>query len=359
MNDQLQYKCPCCGGSIEFSSELQKMQCPYCDTEFEIETLQSYDDDLKVGEGDEMFWNTDGKEWSDGEDENLVSYICNSCGGEIVCDASTAATHCPFCDNPVIMQGNLSGTLRPDFVIPFKLNREAAVENLKKHLLNKKLLPKVFKDENHICEVKGIYVPFWLFDTDANARVRFRTTRVRSWSDPRYHYTETSHYSVIRGGHIGFSNVPADGSSKMADELMESIEPYDISDAVDFKTAYLSGYFADKYDVSADQSVQRVNERVKNSTEDAFASTVVGYASVIKEGSTVSLKNGHAKYALLPVWMLNTEWNSEKYTFAMNGQTGKFVGDLPCDTKAYWKWWGIFTAAASAVLSLISVFFFR
>ena len=362
MNEQLQYKCPCCGGSIEFSSELQKMQCPYCDTEFEMETLKGYDEDLHVGEKDAMDWDTEsemGSEWKEGEENGLVSYICESCGGEIVCDVNTAATHCPFCDNPVIMKGNLAGALRPDLVIPFKLDRKAAVESLKKHLMNKKLLPKVFRDENHIEEVKGIYVPFWMFDTDADAKVRFRTTRVRHWSDANYRYTETSYYSVVRGGRIGFANVPADGSSKMADDLMESIEPYDFSEAVDFGTAYLSGYFADKYDVSAEESVKRVNERVKNSTEDAFASTVQGYASVVKEASTISLQNGSAKYALLPVWMLNTEWNGEKYTFAMNGQTGKFVGDLPCDKKAYWRWWWTYTGIASAVLSVISVLFFR
>lgn len=52
-----------------------------------------------------------------------------------------------------------------------------------RHLRGKRLLPKVFKDQNHIDEIKGIYVPFWLFDTDADADIRYRATKVRSWSD--------------------------------------------------------------------------------------------------------------------------------------------------------------------------------
>ncbi len=334
-----EYKCPCCGGAIAFDSTLQKMKCPYCDTEFEMDTLKSYDAELKNDRADEMNWETEaGAEWQNGEADGLRSYICNSCGGEIVGDENTAATSCPFCGNPVVMTAQFSGMLKPDYVIPFKLDKKAAKEGLKKHLNGKRLLPKIFKSENHIDEVKGVYVPFWLFDTDADAHVRYRATKVRAWSDSQYDYTETSHFLVNRGGQVGFEHVPVDGSSKMADDLMESIEPYNFSDAVDFQTAYLAGYFADKYDVDAKQSVERANERVKTSTEQAFQSTVTGYSTVTTENSNISLKNGKAKYALYPVWLLNTTWNGNKYTFAMNGQTGKFVGDLPVDKKAARLW---------------------
>lgn len=345
-----EYKCPCCGGAIEFDSSLQKMKCPYCDTEFDMETLASYDAGLK-DEQDSMEWETSaGGEWQEGEANGLRSYICRSCGGEIVGDANTAATSCPFCGNPVVMMGQFSGALRPDFVIPFKLDKNAAKAGLQKHLTGKRLLPKIFKDQNHIDEIKGMYVPFWLFDTDADARVRYRTTKLRCWSDSEYNYTETSHFLVHRGGSVGFEHVPVDGSSRMADDPMESIEPYDFSDAVGFQTAYLAGYFADKYDVGADESIERANERVKKSAEEAFASTVEGYDTVTAESSSVQLHGGKAKYALYPVWILNTTWKGQKYTFAMNGQTGKFVGDLPVDKAAARRWKLILTAAFSAAV---------
>ena len=345
-----EYKCPCCGGAIEFDSSLQKMKCPYCDTEFDMETLASYDAGLK-DEQDSMEWETSaGGEWQEGEANGLRSYICRSCGGEIVGDANTAATSCPFCGNPVVMMGQFSGALRPDFVIPFKLDKNAAKAGLQKHLTGKRLLPKIFKDQNHIDEIKSVYVPFWLFDTDADARVRYRTTKLRCWSDSEYNYTETSHFLVHRGGSVGFEHVPVDGSSRMADDLMESIEPYDFSDAVDFQTAYLAGYLADKYDVDAEQSIERANERVKKSAEEAFASTVEGYDTVTAESSSVQLHGGKAKYALYPVWILNTTWKGQKYTFAMNGQTGKFVGDLPVDKAAARRWKLILTATFSAAV---------
>ena len=346
-----EYKCPCCGGALDFDSSIQKMKCPFCDTEFDIEALEGYDEALREEKSDSMEWETAaGSEWENGEADGLRTYICKSCGGEIVGDANTAATTCPFCGNRVVMMGNFSGSLKPDLIIPFKLDKNAAKEGLMRHLSGKRLLPKVFKSQNHIDEIKGVYVPFWLFDTDVDARMRYSATKVRTWSDDDYDYKETSHFAISREGKIRFEHVPVDGSSKMANDLMESIEPYNFSDAVDFKTAYLAGYLADKYDVGAEESMERANARVKESTERAFADTVKGYNTVSQESSSIQFSNGNAKYALYPVWLLNTTWNGNKYTFAMNGQTGKFVGDLPIDKSAAMKWFIALAAGIGAGL---------
>ena len=350
-----EFKCPCCDGAIEFDSGSQKMKCPFCDTEFDVETLVSYNEEIKKDVADDMQWDAQaGQEWSEDEQTQLRTYVCRSCAGEILADATTGATECPYCGNAVVMTEQFAGNLKPDLVIPFKLDKKAAKEALKKHYSDKRLLPKAFKEDHHIDEVKGVYVPFWLFEADADAHIRYKATRIRHWSDSNYNYTETRHYSVIRGGNLGFNWVPVDGSSKMEDALMESIEPFDVSQAVDFNTAYLAGYLADKYDVTAQQSEERANGRVRNTTENAFAATVLGYSTVIPVSTNIQLHNGTAKYALYPVWLLNTTWNGKKYTFAMNGQTGKMAGDLPMDKGAYKKWLFGLTGIVGAVAFALS-----
>ncbi len=341
----LEYKCPNCGGALSFDSDTQKMNCPYCDSELEVAALRELDEALKEPAEDRMEWESQPEsQWEEGEQEQFCSYVCQSCGGELLCDENTAATSCPYCDNPVVLSGRLSGSLRPDLVIPFQLDKEAAKQALIKHISKKRLLPKVFKDENHIQEIKGIYVPFWLFDADARGDVRYRATRVRTWSDANYYYTKTSHYSVRRAGTLSFSGVPVDGSTKMADDLMESIEPFDLSKGVDFQTAYLAGYLADKYDISAEDSKPRANDRIKASTCQALADTVVGYTSVIPVSSAVQLEKGRVRYALYPVWILNTRYRDKHYQFAMNGQTGKFVGNLPIDWGRFFGYLGAIAA---------------
>ncbi|MBO5417649.1 MAG: hypothetical protein J6A50_03470 [Clostridia bacterium] len=357
MSEIIEYKCPCCGGAIEFDSGIQKMKCPYCDTEFEMEAVKKLDEALKAEKQEDIKWETGGKEWTEEEAEGLRVYVCDSCGGEIIGDETAAACKCPYCDNPVVFSGQVGGDVKPDYVIPFKFDKKAAKAAFSKHLTGKRLLPKVFKDQNHIDEIKSVYVPYWLFDGDADAQIRYRATKVRVWSDSNYNYTQTSYYAVQRFGNLSFEKIPVDGSSKMDDALMESIEPFDYSGAKDFQTAYLAGYLADRYDVTAEESVSRANERIRQSTEEQFRSTVVGYNTVIPENTSVQIENGKARYALFPVWILNTTWNGEKYTFAMNGQTGKFVGNLPMDKKAFWRWFlGIMLGCGAAIYALMWLF---
>ena len=357
MADMQEYKCLSCGGGLEFNSAVQKMKCPFCDTEFEMSALKAYDEESKSASASDMKWDVQSDEWGAGEVDGMKVYGCQSCGGEIVGDGNTAATKCPYCDNPVVMKGQFSGALKPDYVIPFKLDKKAAEGALANHFKGKKLLPRVFTSQHHIEEIQGLYVPFWLFDTDADATVRYKAEKKKKWSDDKFNYVETSTYSVLRQGTLGFEKVPVDGSTKMPDALMESVEPYDYKDAKDFQSAYLAGYVADKYDVDAEASIARANERVTKSVESTFKKTVTGYDSVAPEHTAVKLAGGKVSYALLPIWLLNTNWNSTKYVFAMNGQTGKIVGDLPMDKSMYQKYFVTWLLGSAAALLLIQALY--
>lgn len=348
MSNIQEYKCPNCGGAVSFNSASQNMKCPYCDSEFSIEALK----ETQVEE-DKADWNIGSQIW---EENGMQSFICNSCGGELIADANTVATTCPYCDNPVTLNNRSSGMLKPDFIIPFKLNKEQAKAKLKEHLKGKVLLPNSFASENHIDEIKGVYVPFWLFTTSASGTVHFRGQKTRRWSSGDYNYTEHNYFTLLRSGNASFDKVPVDGSSKMPDDLMESIEPFNPQDLTEFQNAYLAGYLADKYDVSAAECAERANERIKESLVKELKETTRGYEAVTPTNASINLSNAQIKYALYPVWILNTTYKGKKYTFAMNGQTGKFVGNLPMDKGKLWKYYGIVAAAASVLLSVVAYF---
>lgn len=357
MADLIQYKCPNCGGAIAFDPTAQNMKCPYCDTEFDIETLKALDEqEHKTGADDDMQWEGNDNVWEDGEDEGMSLYVCQSCGGEIMADKTLAATSCPYCGNPVVMKGRILGDLKPDIIIPFKKTKEQAKEAYLAHLQGKLLLPKVFKEQNHIDEIKGLYVPVWLFDSDVEADFSFNAIRQRSWADANFTYLETSHFKLIRSGDLAFEQIPVDGSEKMPDELMESVEPFNADGAEEFQTAYLAGYLADRYGIDAKQSEARANQRIRNSTIQEFTATTGGYSAVSVSDSSIRLKNGSYKYALYPVWILNTTWQDNKYTFIMNAQTGKMAGDLPTDTGALVRWLLGLTVVCSALAYLILIF---
>ena len=354
MSELKEYKCPACGGIMEFDSASQKMKCPYCDTELDVSAFEEPVQEQPAGGNPaQPQWSSESADqWTAGDGMRI--YECESCGGEIVADENTGATACPFCGSKVVMKGQFSGDLKPDYIIPFKLDKKAAKEAYRKHLNGKPFLPKVFKDENHIDEIKGVYVPFWLFDMNADADVNYKAQNVRVWSDSSTEYTEVDTYSCHRAGSLGFDRLPCDASKKMDDTLMEAIEPFRFDDAVPFKSAYMAGYVADRYDVDMDSRKQRAAERAQRSAEISLTKTVSGYDTVTPNGSSVNIRDAHYFYALYPVWILNSTWHDKKFTFAMNGQTGKLVGDLPLDKGAFWKYvagrTGIYAAVIYALI---------
>ena len=347
----IEYKCPCCNAGLHFSGESQQLKCEFCDNTFELDAVKAYNASIAESVPETIEWEQAPQtQWQ--TEESVRAYQCPSCGGEILTDDNTAATFCPYCDNPTVLPHQVTGTLKPDGVIPFKTTREDATAAFLKSCKGRPLLPKFFTSQSRLEKITGMYVPFWLYDCDAKYQGTYKATHIRSWSDSKYHYTRTEHFLLERGANAAFARIPMDGSEKMDDEYMESIEPYDYSAIVPFDMGYLSGYMAESYDVPAESGESRVRQRVEESMKDMIASSTIGYNTVVPAGSQVTVAQGKANYVLMPVWMLNTRYNGKLYTFAMNGQTGKISGTYPvCKSKA-WAWFGAVSAAVTLLVHL-------
>lgn len=252
MSDVIEYKCPFCGGAMEFDSKSQHMKCLYCNTEMTVEEFQrtqkpEAETAAEKKTAKENWFSLSSGQWQKDETNHMRVYSCQSCGGEIVADETTGATTCPFCNNKVTIKGQFSGDLKPDYIIPFKLDKKAAKKRYYSHLEGRKYLPKVFRKENHVDEIKGVYIPFWLFDVDADVQITYEAEKVHVQESNDTEYTTRDIYRVVRAGSISFEHIPADASRKMDDTLMEAIEPFHFRDAVPFQPAYLAGYLADRY----------------------------------------------------------------------------------------------------------------
>jgi len=361
-----QYQCPACTGPLQFHPETGKVGCEYCGSVYELAEIEAQyqeketraaealQNEEKKQEFAENPWDTSAitEDW--GEAANgMKTYSCPACTAELICDATTAATSCPYCGNPTVVPGQFNGSLKPDYVIPFKLDKDAAVAALKKHYGKRFFLPKAFTANNHLEEIQGVYVPFWLFDGKAEGEASFKTTRSRKYRRGSYEIIETSHFTVSRSGNISFEKVPVDASTKMPDDYMESIEPFDYGELKPFSTAYLPGFLADKYDVSVEASQERADKRCAESLAQELRNTVIGYETVMEMRRQIRLNRGKVHYALLPVWLLHTKWSGGDYLFAMNGQTGRLVGDLPVDKKKFWSVFFGLGAGLSAISTLL------
>ena len=361
------YQCPSCTGPLRFDGESGKLVCDYCGSSFPVREIEAlYADKESAAEAAGVQAQTSGAAaqavqeavengW-EGERENLRVYACPSCGAQLFCDETTAATSCPYCGNPTVVPGQFHGQRRPDFVLPFRLDKEAAVNALTAYYKGKKFLPRAFSSQNHIEEIKGVYVPFWLFDGRVSADISYEATRSKSHTAGQYRITTTDHFRVRRAGTMEFSRIPADGSTKMPDAHMDSIEPFDYDDLKPFSTAYLPGFLADIYDVPAEEAADRAIRRACATAAAEMAATVTGYSTCTPISQDVTMPRYTARYALLPVWLLSTRWNGNNYLFAMNGQTGKLIGDLPVSKGRYFAWFAGISAALAAIAGLVLSF---
>lgn len=350
------YQCPACTGPLRFDGASGKLACDYCGSSYPVSDIEKlYAARAKAAEqaAAQASPAEAGTPWAEAEAAGLRVYSCPSCGAELMYDATTAATSCPYCGNPTVIPGQLGGTLRPDLVLPFRLDKKAAQEALKRYYKGKKLLPKAFQDDNHIQEIKGVYVPFWLFDGKADGEMSFVGSRSTTFRQGNYRVTRTDHFRVERAGSVQFYKVPVDGSTKMPDAHMDAIEPFDYGELKPFSMAYLPGFMAEKYDVDEKASRQRAHTRMMNSFEGLLRGSVQGYSMVRNQGKRTQASLDKPSYALLPVWMLHTRWNGKDFLFAMNGQTGRLVGDLPIDKKKELAWFAGISLPLMAVLGIL------
>lgn len=221
------YKCPNCGAAMEFDSDTQKLGCKRCGTQIDVETYEK--DSAASGEHREKV-------------PNMKIYNCQSCGAQLVADEYTSATFCSYCGNPTLVEDRLQGEFKPQLIIPFKINKEQAVDIYRKWLKKGPLTPKELSTSSTIEKISGVYVPFWLYSYNARTQMNAHANKVRTTRRGDTEYTYTDHFDVYRDVHAEFDRIPADASEKMPDRQMDMLEPYDYSDIEGFAMPYLSGY---------------------------------------------------------------------------------------------------------------------
>lgn len=362
----LTYLCPDCMAYLRYDGKEQKWVCDYCGGKFTREELEqrgaeTKQDDYEVKPRAEAAENT--AEISYHYEENITetdedlshlrAYHCPSCGGEIVTDDVTAATFCVFCGNPTILPTQLEGEYRPSAILPFETDKEDARKAFLQLCKGKRLLPKGYTSEQRLEKITGVYVPFWLFDCKADFDYHATGENVITWSDTRFIYTKTDLYHIHRAGTMEFENIPLDASEKMQDDLMDALEPFHLEKKKPFDMSYLSGFLAEKYIYEPKDLYDRMTKRITPGVEHKAAEGGKSYQRVYGVKCHTDFSSKQQSYMLLPVWMLMSKYDGKEYLFAMNGQTGKIVGELPVSNSRSAKWFVIIFCISFVIVMIV------
>ena len=318
----LDHKCPNCSAKMVYDIKLEKWHCDYCDTTMTLEELKKY------------------KNASTSKEENItvdeyndyMSYTCPDCGAEIITDEQTASTFCVYCGNTAILKNKLVGKFTPNKIITFKKTKEDAEKAFKNLSKGRPLIPKAFNDLKNVEKIRGLYIPFWFHSFEITGDINYSGQKVQTWVVGRTHYTKTDYYDIVRGGSMIFDSVPVDGSTRFDNALMNTIQPYDYAELKPYNHAYLSGFLAERYDVESNETRKEVEPEVLDEAKNYLLSKGDYVNKRIKE-NTLKTNSYNIEYVLLPVYMVNVKYNNKYYTFAMNGQTGEFIGNIPVDKK--------------------------
>ena len=402
------YQCPACTGPLQYDGKIDKLKCEYCGSTFTIQEVEALYKEKNAkaeaaaaadqaaaesaasgasaagfgagaasgasaafygaasGSGAFSGGGASGADASgagagtaaDGgwgsEAAHMRAYNCTSCGAELVCDETTAATSCPYCGNPTIIAGKFSGMDRPDFVIPFKVDKKQAVSAFKDYYKGRKLLPSSFASDHHIEEIKGVYVPFWLYSGEVEGQAEYDAYKEDRRRAGDEEIVRREYFDIHREGKMGFEKIPVDASTRMPDDLMDSIEPFDYGELRPFAMEYMPGFMANKYDVSKEECRKRADDRAVNSFKTAMAGTVRNYNHVEVRRHSEKIKPERTEYGMLPVWLLSTNWQGKTYQFAMNGQSGKMIGDLPVSKGKLTAWVGGVFAVLFALMYFLA-----
>lgn len=314
------YACPNCRAGLTFSPEKNAFSCEFCLSTFTEAELAHTDAAEKAKEAEknaEEFCAT------------MQDYVCPNCGAEVMADEHTAADFCCYCHNPIVLQGRLSGQMKPDKVVPFQIDKEGAKQKFLAWAKKRIFAPKDFTSPDQIEKLQGIYYPFWVTDADTGASIKAHTTRVRSWRTGKRIYTETSHYEVSRQGDIHFEDISTSALKEAEKEMLEGILPYPSDQLIPFTPTYLSGFLAKKRNIERAELTGEVRGKMEEYAKELLRREIRGYATVAVHSSELKIMQSHWEYSLFPIWMLVYRGKKKDYTFAMNGTTGKMYGKVP------------------------------
>jgi hypothetical protein len=321
-------KCTNCGGDLEFTPQLQQWKCEWCDKVHTKEDLEGFTAEAKEALEDTVQVAEKREETDDGV---TVTYKCSYCGAEVVTGEATSQTFCCYCQRPVTILSQVSGEFKPAVILPFKLVKEDAMTQFKNFLQGKRFVPDAYCSEKNVEKLSGMYVPFWLYDATMHFDFAAEGDIVTSSIQGDFKVIRTDTFRVFRKGSFKTQDIPVDASIKIPDDIMDSIEPYKYEDLKPFATPYLSGFLAQRFDVSKEDCFPRAKRRMEGSADIQVNATLGRYSAVRRRKDVKTPKNVEARYSLLPVWMLYSTFEEKEYVFAMNGQTGKMLGNLPMD----------------------------
>ena len=346
-NNSGQDKCPKCGATdISLNAQTGLLRCNFCRYEFKPEKVEGLETDIAKLEGEIV---GSGTQDIDESSKDMVTIKCTSCGAEVVIDTSeTTQARCHWCRNYLSINEQIPNGAVPDVVLPFKLKKDEARQEIEKFVKNRKFYahPK-FKQEFTTENIMGVYLPYMVVDVNSHAYFsgqgeHEKRRYTRGSDDNKRTYYDADLYDVEREFDLTIEGLTVESSSdkinknssNKTNNIINSIMPFDIENCVKYNSNYLRGYTSEKRDMDIDDLRQIVDKQSKDVARFAANDTLKQYDRGVRwKTENLNVKGKQWKTAYLPVWLYNyKEKKGDKsilHYVAVNARTKETMGSVP------------------------------
>ena len=341
-----QDKCPKCGATdISLNPKTGMLRCNFCRHEFKPEKVEGLDVDLNKLEGEIL---GSGAQNIDSEAQDVITLKCSSCGAEVVIDTSESTqARCHWCRNTLSINEQIPNGAVPDTVLPFKLTKAEAKELINNFVSKRRFFVNTqFKQEFTTENIMGVYFPYMVVDVNCHASFSGQgECEVRKYArgsdEHREIYYDADLYNVERDFDLTIDDLTVESradrlrqDSSKTNNIINSILPFDIENAVKYNSNYLRGYTSEKRDLDVDDLSKIVNEQSKDIAKFAANDSLKEYDRGVRwDSENLQVKGRQWKTAYLPVWLYSyLEKKGEKsilHYVAVNARTKETMGSVP------------------------------
>ena len=321
-------KCPACGGTMDFDPKTGNLACPYCGYIQEIPVADTAD--TIVEEKD--FLSEQKKENCDwGAEKKTV--VCKSCAAVSVYDALQISDVCPYCGSNQVTEEKGADSLAPDGVCPFAITDKEAGSNFHNWLKKKLFCPKAAKQSAKPDSFKGVYLPYWTFDTATAVLYSAQYGRDRVERDSKGNTKTVTDWFPTSGTYSrDFDDYPIPGTERYDKRSLRMIQPFDTQNSKLYKPEYVAGFISERYSVGLDNAWEIAKKDMFDILHNEITADIrARYAANHVRNLTMSVKHSGIKYKylLLPIWLSSFKYKQKIFQFMVNGQTGKVGGHAP------------------------------
>ncbi|MEG1773111.1 MAG: hypothetical protein RRY79_04420 [Clostridia bacterium] len=316
--------CKSCAGVMRFDIEKQEFCCENCGL------IQEMDGDGDVFEHDlSAIIDTVDPEWATATETKK----CSSCGAEIVVEAGATTATCAFCGAPLVLLEKQMAGIKPEAIIPFRVDKVSASKLFSKWLSGKLFAPNALKNLYQSDKLQALYLPYWTFDADGAAKYTAQGGKeyyVTVGSGKDAHTERRVHWYSVGGSLSNFFDDVLISALKNSSVIQAKISQFNTKDCKPFSLEYLSGFSAKKYDKSVNDAFPEAARIMDKEFENMARDDVLrSYDQVSNIHIHSSYFNVKYKNMLLPIWTSAYMYQTKIYNFMINGQTGRVSGQYP------------------------------